>query len=77
VFDISKNYAETHMVRKLPPENFYNIRDPKHFYAAMRADVELLLANRRYLSLTTMIVCCLDALAADRGAATRGKFENS
>jgi hypothetical protein len=63
------------MARKLPPEAFYRILDPKNFYAAMRNDVTLLLEHRAYLSLTTVIVCCLDALAADSGKATRGKFE--
>lgn len=41
----------------------------------MRSDVELLRSHRAYLSLTTVIVCCLDALAAGSGRATRGKFE--
>ena len=64
------------MVRKLSPEDFYQIRDPKNFHAAMRADVELLLSKRAYLSLTTVIMCCVDALAAGSGKATRGKFES-
>jgi hypothetical protein len=63
------------MVRKLSPERFYRVRDPKNFYAAMRADVELLLSKRAYLSLATVIMCCLDALAAGTGNATYGKFE--
>ena len=42
----------------------------------MRDDVELLLSKRAYLSLTTVIMCCLDALAAGAGKATRGKFES-
>jgi hypothetical protein len=64
------------MVRKLSVETFYRIRDPKNFCAAMRADVKLLSSNRAYLSLTTVVVCCLDALAAGPGEATRGKFES-
>ena len=64
------------MVRKLPQESLYRIRDPKNFHAAMRADVELLLSNRRYVTLTTAIVCCLDALAAGSGQATSGKFQS-
>jgi hypothetical protein len=63
------------MVRKLQRDTFYRIRDPHNFYAAMRADVNLLYSNRAYLSLTTVLVCCLDALAAGSGNATRGKFE--
>lgn len=54
------------MVRKLSPNAFYRIRDPGNFHAAVRIDVELLLSNQAYLSLTTVIVCCLDALAAGR-----------
>jgi len=64
------------MVRKLSPEGFYQIRDPNNFHAAMCADVELLLSKRAYVSLTTVIMCCLDALAAGSGEATRGKFES-
>ena len=41
-------------VRRLPPETYYRIRDPKNFYSAMRSDVHLLLKS--YLSLTTVIV---------------------
>lgn len=64
------------MVRKLSRENFYQIRDPKNFYAEMRSDVELLLSKRAYTSLTTLIMCCLDALGAPvSGEATRGTFE--
>src|SRR5438874_11091899 len=58
----------------LSPKDVYRIRSPKNFYAAMRADVQLLLENERYLALTTVIMCCLDALAADPGDAGRGKF---
>jgi hypothetical protein len=64
------------MVRELSPESLYIITDPKNFHADMRKDVELLLANRRYLSLTTIIVLCLDALAAGSGKAERPKFES-
>jgi len=63
------------MIRKLPPESFYRIRDPQNFYTAMRTDIKLLLKHRAYESLSTVIVCCLDALAAGTGKAGRGKFE--
>jgi hypothetical protein len=62
-------------MRIIPADKFYRIRDPKNFYAAMRSDVGLLHEHRAYLSLTTVIVCCLDALAAGSGEATRGKFK--
>ena len=64
------------MVRKLPPKTFYRIRDPKNFHAAMRTDVELMHSKRAYVSMATIIVCCLDALAAGNGRATSGKFES-
>ena len=57
------------------PKDVFLIRAPKNFYAAMRDDVELLLQNKRYLALTTVIMCCVDALAAGSGDADRGKFE--
>ena len=63
-------------MRSIPLENRYRIRDPKNFYAAMRADIELLHKNRRYVSMTTLIFCCMDALAAGPGNATKGKFES-
>ena len=62
------------MVRRIPADNFYRIRDPKNFYATMRSDVTLLLKHRAYLSLTTVILCCLDAIAAGSGEASKGKF---
>ena len=63
------------MGRKLPSRDSYRIRDPKNFHAAMRDDLKLLHSNRAYVSMTTVIMCCLDALAAESGKATRGKFE--
>jgi hypothetical protein len=63
------------MATKLPAETFYRIRTPRNFHAAMRSDVKLLTKHRAYLSLTTVVVCCLDALAAGSGKATRGKFK--
>ncbi|MBM3728536.1 MAG: hypothetical protein FJW40_24315 [Acidobacteria bacterium] len=42
----------------------------------MKSDVTLLHEHRAYLSLTTIVFCCLDALAAGRGKATSGKFKN-
>jgi hypothetical protein len=63
------------MTRKLPTATYYRIREPKNFREAMRADVEVLVRHRRYLALMTVIVCCLDAIAAADGHASRGKFE--
>jgi hypothetical protein len=64
------------MLRDFPsPADVYHIRDPKHFHAAMRDDVKLLLENKRYLALTTVIMCCLDALAAGPSRADSRTFE--
>lgn len=62
------------MAKRIPEEAWYTIHDPKNFYVAMRDDVTLLLEHRAYLSLTTIIVCCLDAIAAGGGRATKEKF---
>lgn len=63
------------MVQRIPSKALYKSRDPKNFQTAMQSDVKLLLSNRAYVSLTTIIMCCLDALAAGSGRATKGKFE--
>jgi hypothetical protein len=63
------------MIRQIPADKFYRIRDPKNFYSAMRHDVKLLHKHRAYVSLATVVVCCLDALGAGSGRATKGKFE--
>ena len=62
------------MIRQIPNVQFYNIHDQNNFYNAMRKDVQLLLDNKAYLSLATVVVCCLDALAAGSGYAGRAKF---
>jgi hypothetical protein len=63
-------------MQEIALENLYIVRDPKNFLPDMRKDVEVLLTNRRYLSLTTIIVLCLDALAAGSGEPKKSKFEN-
>jgi hypothetical protein len=64
------------MLRCFPsPPDVYHIRDPKHFHAAMHDDVKLLLESKRYLALTTVVMCCLDALAAGPGDAGSRTFE--
>lgn len=63
------------MIRKLESDRYYRIRDRENFHPAMRSDVELLHFHRRYVSLATIIVCCLDAIAAGSAEASRPKFE--
>lgn len=63
-------------MQEIALENLYIVRDPKNFLPDMRKDVEVLLTNRCYLSLTTIIVLCLDALAAGSGEPKKSKFEN-
>jgi hypothetical protein len=58
----------------IPANAFYRIRAPQNFQPAMREDVQLLLPQRRYVSMTTLIMCCIDALAAGDGNATRAEF---
>ena len=52
----------------------YRILDPKNFYNDMRKDVKLLREHKAHMSLTTVILCCLDALAAGSGKAEKPKF---
>jgi len=40
----------------------------------MRDDIKLLFSNKRYVSMTTLIVCCMDALAGYPGKADKRKF---
>jgi len=62
------------MVKKLPKSAFYSIKSTGNFYSAMRRDVELLRANGCYTTCTTVIMCCLDAIAAGTGNAESRKF---
>ena len=62
------------MVKHLPASAWYKIKDPKNYYVAMHNDIELLRNNARYTSCMTVIMCCLDALAAGTGDASPGKF---
>jgi len=59
---------------RLPPGALYEIRNPNNFYSAMRDDIKLLFSNKRYVSMTTLIVCCMDALAGYPGKADKRKF---
>lgn len=62
-------------MKTLPKCSFFDITDPKNFYAAMHRDVKLLYQHPAFTSCTTLILCFLDALAAKGGKNTRGKFE--
>jgi hypothetical protein len=63
------------MVMKFSADRLYKIRDPQNFNRDIRKDVELLRSNKAYVSLTTIIMCCIDALAAETGWANREKFK--
>jgi len=63
------------MTKQLQTKTHYRIRDPNNFYTEMHRDVSLLMDKQAYVSLTTVIVCGLDALAAGDGSANRNKFE--
>ena len=62
------------MTTKLPRSNVYNVRAPGNFYSAMRRDIALLLGHASYTTCTTVVLCCIDAIAANGGVAGRGKF---
>lgn len=62
------------MPKKLPGSAYYSIRAPQNFYRDMRGDVELLNQHQRFSACITVILSCIDALAAGQGQATRGKF---
>ena len=52
----------------------YSIKAPEHFYAVMSSDVALLRDQGSYETCTTVILCCIDALAAGPGDANPNKF---
>jgi hypothetical protein len=62
------------MTRKLPRSAFYSIKSPEHFYTAMGRDVKLLREHVSYTTCTTVVLCCIDAMAAGSGEANRGSF---
>ena len=62
-------------VKKLPSTAYYGIRAPGNWYRDMRQDVELLRKHDRFSTCITVILSCLDALAAGTGIASSGKFE--
>jgi len=63
------------MLPTIPAARLHRIRDPGNFHRTMREDVELLSSHGAHMSLTTVIMCCIDALAAGPGDASRAKFE--
>lgn len=62
------------MFKKISLPTSYRIKAPEHFCAVMARDVALLRDRGSYETCTTVILCCIDALAAGSGDADRGKF---
>lgn len=62
------------MTEKISLPASYSINAPEHFYAVMCHDVALLRDQGSYETCTTVILCCIDALAAGPGDAHRNKF---
>jgi hypothetical protein len=62
------------MVYRVPPERLHRIRADANFHRQMSEDVELLRRHQASISLTTVLMCCIDALSAGTGKATYGKF---
>lgn len=62
------------MTKRLPSSSYYSIRAAENFYRDMRHDVELLRDHGRHTTCTTVILSCLDALAAGPGEASARTF---
>ena len=62
------------MTKKLSLPESYSIKAPEHFYSVMGSDVALLREKGSYETCTTVILCCIDALAAGPGDANPKKF---
>jgi hypothetical protein len=62
------------MAHRVPPEKLHRIRDDANFHRQMSEDIRLLSQQGASISLTTVLMCCIDALAAGKGKATYGKF---
>jgi len=60
---------------KLPSSSYVPLQDPKVRYPAMARDLQLLHANKAFVSCAILILCFIDALAAGKGRATKGKFK--
>jgi hypothetical protein len=64
------------MTKKISLPASYRIKAPEHFYTVMGHDVALLRDKGSFETCTTVIFCCIDAIAAGAGDAARSKFSN-
>lgn len=62
------------MTKKISLPKAYSIKASEHFYSVMRSDVALLREKGSYETCMTVILCCIDALAAESGDANPNKF---
>lgn len=62
------------MTNKILLPASYSIKAPEHLYSVMGHDVALLRDKGSYESCTTLILCCIDALAAGPDDANPSKF---
>jgi len=62
------------MTTKISLPASYSIKAPEHFYTVMDHDVALLRDQGSYETCMTVILCCIDALAAGPDDADRNKF---
>lgn len=62
------------MTKKLPKSSYFSIKAPQNFYSAMRRDVQLLRDHTSWTTCVTVVLCCIDAIAAGAGDASPGKF---
>jgi hypothetical protein len=62
------------MTKKISLPASYRIKAPEHFYTVMGRDVALLRDKGSFETCTTVILCCIDAIAAEPGDADPKKF---
>jgi hypothetical protein len=62
------------MTKKISLPASYRIKAPEHFYAVMGRDVALLRDKGSFETCTTVILCCIDAIAAEPGDADPKKI---
>jgi len=63
------------MTKKLPKSAYFSIKAPRNLYPAMRRDVQLLREHTSWTTCVTVVLCCIDAIAAGAGDASPSKFK--
>lgn len=61
-------------MKRIAKGSYFSIKAPRHFYSIMRRDVQLLRDHTSWTTCVTVVLCCIDAIAAGDGKASSGKF---